>query len=575
MSTDVDPTPSLTAAPREPELREPAAPGDVVLDSLRAFRAEEIRRDQAMVLLAVEWVRLNPAEELTDPRDRLAMDHRTPMEEMWEELAYRGCPHVDALTIPAFAEAAGLSEFQASKLVRESILLVYLLPSVWERASRGQIDVWRARKLADESWGLTPEALAYIDRNMSLTAARHTQKGREAIIAEAKLRFMPEVVEEEEEEAKEYRGAELGWEELGHTGVVGFGAGLELPDALDLEAALSAGAEALKLLDPEAPLAVRRSWALGDLARGAVFHPECACQNGSATERTAGRPVPQVKMYIHLTPEAFAPSRAPASGSPPVRVEGPGIPGRFVFTPEIVRGWLTRPSVLPGPRVTIRPVVDLAEEQHVDAYEVPDRMKEHLALRDGCCVFPWCTRKAVRSDCDHTIPWKDDGTGGPTCTCNLAVLCRRHHRAKTHADNHIGSRYTWWNYEQLGDGRYLWRGPNGSLLLRTNSGVYDVSPGHITNGPKVPCDMLPPTTLADVTSPDSRVSGRTAENIAAAGQTVAGIMRTIPAPEDFAGRYPPARGEKRFFLTRRERERERERAEHKDFFGSSTGPPPF
>src|SRR5699024_1549168 len=95
-------------------------------------------------------------------------------------------------------------------------------------------------------------------------------------------------------------------------------------------------------------------------------------------------------------------------------------------------------------------------------------------LRDGACVFPWCQRAADRSDCDHIIPWRPEARGGPTCTCNLAPLCRFHHRAKTHADNHIGNAYTWWNYESLGEGKYLWKGPKGSRLLRTNHGVYDL-----------------------------------------------------------------------------------------------------
>src|SRR5690625_4390234 len=33
---------------------------EVVLDSLRAVHVEEVRREQGMVLLAVQWVRLNP-----------------------------------------------------------------------------------------------------------------------------------------------------------------------------------------------------------------------------------------------------------------------------------------------------------------------------------------------------------------------------------------------------------------------------------------------------------------------------------------------------------------------------------
>src|SRR5699024_117718 len=158
-----------------------------------------------------------------------------------------------------------------------------------------------------------------------------------------------------------------------------------------------------------------------------------------------------------------------------VRVSGPGIGAGMAMSPQVVRSWFTRPSRAPGVKVIFRPVMDLADHQHVDDYQVPERLKEHAGLRDGTCVFPWCHRAADRSDCDHIIPWGPDGRGGPTCTCNLAPLCRFHHRAKTHADNHIGNVYTWWNYESLGEGKYLWKGPKGSRLLRTNHGVYDLA----------------------------------------------------------------------------------------------------
>src|SRR5699024_4847359 len=109
-----------------------------------------------------------------------------PEDLLWEELAEKWCPHMDNLAIPAFADAAGLSEYQARKLVRESLLLVHLLPRVWKQPSEGQLDVWRAPALTEECWDLTPEAVDYIDR-MSLTTARHSRQGHEGVITEARL----------------------------------------------------------------------------------------------------------------------------------------------------------------------------------------------------------------------------------------------------------------------------------------------------------------------------------------------------------------------------------------------------
>ncbi len=80
-------------------------------------------------------------------------------------------------------------------------------------------------------------------------------------------------------------------------------------------------------------------------------------------------------------------------------------------------------------QVTVKPVLDLEAHDPVDTDVVPDRHAEVTAIRDRTCVFPWCTRTARRCDTDHTIP---AARGGPTCPCNLAPLCRRHHRIKTH-----------------------------------------------------------------------------------------------------------------------------------------------
>src|SRR5690625_6323408 len=71
----------------------------------------------------------------------------------------------------------------------------------------------------------------------------------------------------EQEAAKEQRGFEVSSEDWAGTGVAGVFGALDLVDAIDLEAAVAAGAETLKDLGSDAPLPVRRAWALGDLAR--------------------------------------------------------------------------------------------------------------------------------------------------------------------------------------------------------------------------------------------------------------------------------------------------------------------
>jgi hypothetical protein len=49
-----------------------------------------------------------------------------------------------------------------------------------------------------------------------------------------------------------------------------------------------------------------------------------------------------------------------------------------------------------------------------------------LAVRDGGCVFPDCTRPMSWCEAHHLRHWLH---GGPTDLANLALLCRAHHRA--------------------------------------------------------------------------------------------------------------------------------------------------
>ncbi len=101
----------------------------------------------------------------------------------------------------------------------------------------------------------------------------------------------------------------------------------------------------------------------------------------------------------------------------------------------------------------VRPVIDLAGHQPVDSYEIPDRIRFQVTERDHHCVFPHCTKPAESCDLDHIEPHAD---GGATCACNLAPLCRGHHRLKTAGQA---------SYRMLTPGTYHWTLPSGTYLV--------------------------------------------------------------------------------------------------------------
>jgi hypothetical protein len=61
---------------------------------------------------------------------------------------------------------------------------------------------------------------------------------------------------------------------------------------------------------------------------------------------------------------------------------------------------------------------------------IPPAIRRALLARDSGCHFPGCT--ARRCDGHHIRHWAD---GGPTTLHNLALLCRRHHRASMKRDS--------------------------------------------------------------------------------------------------------------------------------------------
>ncbi|MGL5808773.1 MAG: HNH endonuclease signature motif containing protein [Nocardioides sp.] len=125
-----------------------------------------------------------------------------------------------------------------------------------------------------------------------------------------------------------------------------------------------------------------------------------------------------------------------------------------------VRAWCGRGDTA----IRVTPVIDLVDHLAVNQYEVPDRLQAFVAQRDQACVFPHCNRQASGCDIDHIRPYAD---GGETDTDNLAALCRRHHRLKTHRD---------WSYQRAGPRSYLWTAPDGRHYLRDNHGTVALSP---------------------------------------------------------------------------------------------------
>lgn len=84
-----------------------------------------------------------------------------------------------------------------------------------------------------------------------------------------------------------------------------------------------------------------------------------------------------------------------------------------------------------------------------EKYLPPQELVDFLLARDRTCRFPGCGRSGQLADIDHAQSWE---SGGETNPANLGLLCRRHHRMKTHGG---------WKLESNADGSCSWESPLG------------------------------------------------------------------------------------------------------------------
>ena len=250
---------------------------------------------------------------------------------------------------------------------------------------------------------------------------------------------------------------------------------LDIADMLDLDRALAHDAATQAALGSTEPLSVRRAKALGNLARTQTaldLHAQGAQPRLRRRTPTGSRPHGRSSCTPTSTPRS---TTLTTVFGPTGRMEE----GQRLVLLDQVKDWCGDSRT----KVTIKPVIDLNADLATPAYEVPDRIREQVILRDRTCVFPWCTRPARRCDIDHVIPHDHDAEAegrpqpGPTRTDNLAALCRSHHRLKTH---------TAWRYRMTEPGVFEWTSPHGHHYRRDRHGTTAIDQAEPPDPPDIP-----------------------------------------------------------------------------------------
>ncbi|HWI43196.1 MAG TPA: HNH endonuclease signature motif containing protein [Nocardioides sp.] len=364
-------------------------------------------------------------------------------------IAGAGAPLVSEFGLMELIATLERSPDGGGAYVGQVIETAWRLPKINAEVLAGRCPTYRAAQVAELTRPLSAEAAAWVDAQLAFAVGRCTWAQIDRLIAEAIARLDPELAEAERKKLADQRHFDIDTQDLGINGLVHVHGVLDAADAQDLDEALGRRATLMGKLGHEGSMDVRRSEAAGEMARAdlALDLEVVDEETGKVTIASAGR---QAEVHVHITDATLGGLR---QGDTDGSIGRDGRTNSPVLA-EQVREWLQSCGT-----VIVRPVIDLADHVPVDSYEIPDRLRRQVELRDHHCAFPGCTRRASACDLDHAIPFSE---GGPTCPCNLVPLCRRHHRAKTHSD---------WDYSVLEPGTYLWTSPTGRRFLVDPTGT--------------------------------------------------------------------------------------------------------
>ncbi len=438
-----------------------ALDADMTLSELAAARALAERAEVRVMEAATHWADLHGVVDTT-VQDRVAL----PGTERLVLLGGEGTPEVSEFATTELGAVLALSAASADRLVAAALDLRHRLPRLWSRVLAGEVKPWMARRVAEVCRDQPASVAAAVDRKTAPWADRVSMGRLEAIVTAAVLAADPAAAAERARRAAAETGVWL--QPSTDAGIKHISILAEAPDAIWFDASLDRVADSLGRFGDARSKDARRAAAIGVLARpqlaldlfdqtAAAVAGEPDDWSGDAESSPAPYPSrrpggldsrPPVTLYVHLTDDTLR------TGTGVARLEGVG-----PVLVDQIRRWLGHTNV------TVRPVLDLAGQTPVDAYEIPDRLRDAIHLRSPVDVFPYATNASRRRDLDHTIAYVAPDDGGPpgqTRADNLGPMTRRHHRAKTHGR---------WRVSQPFDGVFVWRSPHGRHFLVDHTGT--------------------------------------------------------------------------------------------------------
>lgn len=327
------------------------------------------------------------------------------------------------------------------------------LPATCEALAAGDISSSHATLIARETAdalirGVSPDILPLIEEKALAHSEFHTAAQVGKKLKTLFAQFAPEVFEERSEIARDSRSVRIFPEGDGMSTLIAL---LPAEDAQTVYLAINEAISGFQLtLAPgkadSRNVEMKRADALTAIAADYLTRI-----NEESKDRGTRKRCATLNLTMDLpTLLGLAENPAQLSGHGPI----PASIGRRLAADAKWRKFITDP--LTGN------LIDMGRE----SYSPSQPLIDYLNARDRICRFPGCSQPARVSDIDHAIPWDE---GGETSRSNLGLLCRRHHRLKTHGD---------WQLVSHPDGSCTWTSPLGKEFF-VPARPFDESPANL------------------------------------------------------------------------------------------------